>query len=131
MNIPTILIADDEDLTRKGVRDYLERRIECKILEAQNGEEALEYLRKNPCDVMVLDIRMPKKSGIHVIDEMKEMKKSVDTIVITGWDSDLVAEECVKRDVEIIPKPFSFDELYKRITQFLKKRGLLVLKKQG
>lgn len=130
MNIPTILIVDDEALTRNTLRDYLERRIECKILEAQNGEEALEYLRKNPCDVMVLDIRMPKKSGIHVLDEMKQMKKSVDTIVITGWDSDLVADECVKRKVEIIPKPFSFDELYKKITQFLKKRDLLVLKKQ-
>lgn len=130
MTIPIILIADDEAVTRENVRKYLERRIECKILEAQNGEEALKHLKENSCDVMVLDVRMPKKSGIHVLDEMKRMKQSVYTIVITGWDSDLVADECVKREVEIIPKPFSSDELYNKISQFLKKRGLLALKKQ-
>lgn len=75
MNIPTILIADDEALTRSTLRDYLERRIECEIFEAQNGEETLVYLRKKPCDVLVLDIRMPKKSGIHVLDELKQMGK--------------------------------------------------------
>ena len=127
---PIILIADDETLTRSTLRDYLQRRIDCEIIEAQNGEEALVYLRDNRCDVLVLDVRMPKKSGIHVLDELKQMGKKVDTIVITGWDSDLVAEECVKRDVEILPKPFSFDEIYKKISQFLKKRDLLILKKQ-
>jgi len=131
MIIPTILIADDEALTRKTLRDYLERRIECKILEAKDGEEALVYLRENPCDVMILDIRMPKKSGIHVLDELKKLGKKIDTIVITGWDSGLVAEECIKREVEIIPKPFSFDEIYEKISRFLKKRGLLILKKQS
>ena len=130
MIAPTILIADDEPDVRDNVRTYLERRIEAKVLEAKDGEEALACLRDNSCDLMILDIRMPKKSGIHVLDELKEMKKNVHTIVITAWDSDLVAEECVKRDVEVIPKPFLIDELYKKITQFLKKRNLLVLKNQ-
>lgn len=130
MNIPTILIADDEKLTRSTLRDYLERRIACKILEAENGEAALTCLRENNCDVMVLDVRMPKKSGIHVLDEMKQSGKSVYTIVITGWDSDIVAEECIKRDVEVLPKPFSFDEIYNKISQVLKKKDMLTLKKQ-
>jgi len=131
MKTPTILIADDEALTRSTLRDYLERRIECKIIEVANGEEATDYLKAKPCDVMILDIRMPKKSGIHVLDELKQMGKKVDTIVITGWDSDLVADECVKRDVEILPKPFSFEEIFKKISLSLKKRDLLVLKKQS
>lgn len=130
MNIPTILIADDEKLTRSTLRDYLERRIACKILEAENGEDALTCLKENNCDVMVLDVRMPKKSGIHVLDEMKQSGKSVYTIVITGWDSDIVAEECIKRDVEVLPKPFSFDEIYNKISQVLKKKDMLTLKKQ-
>lgn len=131
MNIPTILIADDEPLTREHVRNYIERRIDCKFLEAKDGEEAITCLKDNSCDIIILDIRMPKKSGIHVLDELKKMGKSAFTIVITGWDSDIVAEECVKRDVEILPKPFSFDELYEKITRQLKKRNLLVLKKDS
>lgn len=130
MNIPTILIADDEKLTRNTLRDFLERRIECKIIEAQDGEEALAHLKAGPCDVMVLDIRMPKKTGIHVLDELKQMGKKIETIVITGWDSDLVADECVKREVEVMPKPFSFDKVYNKICQFLKKQDMLILKKQ-
>jgi len=131
MNIPTILIADDEPTTRSTFRDYLNRRIEANILEAKDGEEALACLKDKPCDVMVLDIRMPKKSGIHVLDELKQMGKKVDTIVITGWDSDLVINECTKREAEIMTKPFSYDALYERITHFLKKRDMLILKKEA
>lgn len=68
MNIPTILIADDEPLTQEKVREFFERRIECKFLEAKDGEEAIACLRSNSCDAMILDIRMPKKSGIDVLD---------------------------------------------------------------
>lgn len=130
MKTPIILIADDEEFVRKNIRNYLQRRIECKILEAQNGEEAIKYLKKNPCDALILDIRMPKKSGLHVLDEMKLMRIKVDTIVITSWDSDLVTNECVRREVEIIPKPFRISELYNKLTRLLKKRSLLFLKKK-
>ena len=116
MNIPNILIADDEAETRNLIKGFLLTRIQCNIFEADNGETALESLKKNPCDVMILDIRMPKKSGMVVLDEMRGIVKNVDTIVITGWDSDLVAEECVKRNVEIIPKPVSLSELYEKIS---------------
>ena len=122
MNIPNILIADDEVETRNLIKGFLLTRIQCNIFEADNGETALESLKKNPCDVLILDIRMPKKSGMVVLDEMKGIVKNVDTIVITAWDSDLVAEECVKRNVDIIPKPISISELYEKISKLLKKR---------
>ena len=122
MNIPNILIADDEVETRNLIKGFLLTRIQCNIFEADNGETALESLKKNPCDVLILDIRMPKKSGMVVLDEMKGIVENVDTIVITAWDSDLVAEECVKRNVDIIPKPISISELFAKISKLLKKR---------
>jgi DNA-binding response OmpR family regulator len=131
MNIPKILIADDEALTLSTLRDYLNRRIEADILEAKDGEEVLSCLKDKPCDLMILDIHMPKKSGIQVLDELKQLGKGVHTIVITGWDSDLVINECMKRETEIITKPFSYDKLYERITEFLKKRDLLILRKDA
>ncbi len=126
MNIPNILIADDEAETRNMIKGFLLTRIQCNILEAEDGEKTLESLKKNPCDVMILDIRMPKKSGMVVLDEMKKIVKNVDTIVITAWDSDLVAEECVKRNVEIIPKPIAISELYEKISKLLKKRSQFI-----
>ena len=127
MNVPNILIVDDEGGTRDMIKGFLLSRVQCNIFEAENGEKAIESLKKNPCDVMILDIRMPKKSGMVVLDEMKEIAKNVDTIVITAWDSDLVAEECVKRNVEIIPKPIAISELYEKISKILKKRKQFIL----
>ena len=123
MNIPNILIVDDEAEARSTIKSFLFTHIQCNILEAENGDKALESLKNNTCDVMILDIRMPKKSGMAVLDEMKKITKNVDTIVTTAWDSELVAEECVKRNVEIIPKPISIAELYEKISKLLKKRN--------
>ena len=122
MNIPTILIVDDEIDARDTIKNFISERIKCKIIEASNGQEALKHLKTNDCDFMILDIRMPKKSGLHVLDEM-EKAKGVDTLVITAWDSNLVAEECATRGVECIPKPVVLGELYKKITKILKRRN--------
>jgi two-component system nitrogen regulation response regulator NtrX len=121
MKIPTILIADDEQDARGTIKNFLSERLKCEIIEASNGQEALKHLKAHDCDLMILDMRMPKKSGLHVLDEM-EKAKDVDTLVITAWDSDLVAEECASRGVECVPKPVALGELYKKITKILKKR---------
>ena len=84
MNIPNILIADDENEARDMIKKLLSDSVRCNIYEAENGDEALKILREKKCDVMILDIRMPKKSGIHVLDEMITAGKDVDTIVITA-----------------------------------------------
>ncbi|MFH1305870.1 MAG: response regulator [Candidatus Omnitrophota bacterium] len=126
MNIPDILIADDENEARDMIRKLLNDSIRCNIHEAENGDEALKILKKEKCDILILDIRMPKKSGMHVLDEMMAAGKNVDTLVITAWDSALVAEECAKRNVECMPKPVMFDELYAKITKLLKKRGQFI-----
>jgi DNA-binding NtrC family response regulator len=122
MKKPNILIADDESDARDTIKNFLSARLDCNIMEAENGEEALERLKSDGIDILILDIRMPKKSGIHVLDEMKDITTSVDAIVVTAWDSDLVAEECANRGVECIPKPLALNELYEKITKLLKKR---------
>jgi len=126
MNIPNILIADDEADTRSTIKDFLTERIQCNIFEAENGDKAIECLKANSCDIMILDIRMPKKSGMIVLDELTKLNKNVDTIVVTGWDSDLVAEECAKRNVECIPKPIPLAELYEKTSKLLKKRDQFI-----
>jgi len=126
MNIPNILIADDEREARDTIKGFLIERIKCNIFEAENGDKAIECLKNNPCDIMILDIRMPKKNGIAVLDELTKLNKGVDTIVVTGWDSDLVAEECAKRNVECIPKPIPLGELYEKTSKLLKKRNQFI-----
>ena len=122
MNIPTILIVDDEADQLANIKNYLELRIKCNFAEALNGEEAITYIQNNPCDMMILDIRMPRKSGIEVLDIAKDMP--IYKIVFTGWDSDQVFEACQNRGVdEYITKGSSLVELYDKVTKELKKRN--------
>ena len=126
MNTPNILIVDDDKETRGSLKGFLKSSLVCNVFEAENGEEALKNLTENPCDIMILDIRMPKKSGIRVLDEMEKIAKGVDIIVVTAWDSDLVAEECAKRNAECIPKPMDLDEFYNKVAKLLKKRDKFI-----
>ena len=128
MKTPNILIVDDESESRDTIKKFIIERIQCNIYEAADGEKALECLNKNACDIMVLDIRMPKKSGMDVLDEAQKITKNIDIIVATAWDSELVAEECAKRNVECLPKPLILTELYGKMVKLLKKRGQLALK---
>lgn len=121
MNIPTILIVDDEPDQLANIKSYLELRIKANFPEASNGEDAIKYIKNNPCDMMILDIRMPRKSGIEVLDVAKDMP--VYKIVFTGWDSDQVFEACKNRGIdEYITKGSSLVELYDKVTKELKRR---------
>lgn len=121
MSIPTILIVDDEPDQLANIKSYLELRIKSNFAEASNGEDAITYIKNNPCDMMILDIRMPRKSGIEVLDVAKDMP--IYKIVFTGWDSDQVFEACKNRGIdEYITKGGSLVELYDKVTKELKKR---------
>jgi response regulator RpfG family c-di-GMP phosphodiesterase len=122
VNIPTILIVDDERDQLDNIKNYLELRIKGNFPSAINGEDAIEYIKNNLCDMMILDIRMPKKSGIEVLDIAKDMPMY--KIVFTGWDSDQVFEACQSRGIdEYITKGSSLVELYDKVTKELKKRN--------
>jgi len=124
VNIPTILIVDDEPEQIANIKNYLELRIKCNFAEALNGEDAIKYIQDKPCDMMILDIRMPQKSGIEVLDIAKDMPMY--KMVFTGWDSDQVFAACKARGVdEYITKGSSLKELYDKVTKELKNRKQL------
>ncbi len=127
MDIPNILIVDDEFETRNTLRMFLSGRIECNVYEAENGSEALDILKSVRCDVMILDVRMPKKNGISVLDEMNDIPEdNVDTILITAWNSAIVEVECEKRNVECVQKPVVLSQLFKKVATKLKERGKFI-----
>lgn len=80
----TILIADDHDIIREGIKSVLVLRPEYKVCaEASNGEEALELVTKFKPDVLLLDISMPKASGLDVIERIKRVSSKTKVIIIT------------------------------------------------
>lgn len=85
-----VLLAEDEALVRSGIRGLLALTPDIRVsTEAADGEEALALVRRSPPDVALLDIRMPRRSGIEVLETLKEEGAVLPpTILLTTFDDD-------------------------------------------
>lgn len=103
-----VLIVEDEKIIRQGIKAMVKRSgvpIE-EVLECNNGEAALEILKKQEIDVMFTDIRMPKMDGIELVKHMQELPCRPLTVVISGYDDFSYAVEMLRTGVkEYMLKP--------------------------
>ena len=86
----TVLIADDHPLVREGLAAIFKSQKDIKVVaEATNGEEALELCNRHLPDVLLLDLRMPKKDGLQVMAELLARKATKPRIIVmTTYESD-------------------------------------------
>lgn len=115
-----ILIVDDEILIRDVIKEYciLENY---QVIEAENGIDAIEKIKNNDIDLMVLDIMMPKLDGFSAFKEIKKIK-NVPTIVLSARTEEF--DKLSGFDLGIddyLTKPFSPKELMARIKAILKR----------
>jgi DNA-binding NtrC family response regulator len=132
--MPKILIVDDERAIRRTLKEILEYE-KYDIEEAEDGEIGLEKIEKNNYDVIILDIKMPKKDGIEVLTEMQQ--KGIDTpvIVLSGHGNIETAVEAVKKGAfDYIPKPPDLNRLLITVRNAMDKVSLVtetkILKKK-
>jgi putative nucleotidyltransferase with HDIG domain len=119
-----ILIVDDEELIRRPLRKMLIKEgYSCK--EAGNAEEALEILRSNPAELIILDIKMPGKSGTELLPEIIESYPETAVIMATAVTETDTIIQCMKEGAQdYIPKPFDLDEVMLSVDRALHVRGL-------
>ncbi|MCM8789411.1 MAG: response regulator transcription factor [Candidatus Omnitrophica bacterium] len=80
----TIIIADDHDIIREGIKSVLKPHTQYQVLaEAKDGEDALEKVRELKPDILLLDITMPKVSGLDIIERLKRSSAKTKIIVIS------------------------------------------------
>ncbi|MCI9616675.1 MAG: response regulator transcription factor [Eubacterium sp.] len=116
-----ILVVDDEDRMRKLVKDFLTRK-QYKVIEAENGEEAIDlFVEHNDFDLIILDVMMPKMDGWEVCREIRKVSK-VPIIMLTakGEESDELLGFELGVD-EYISKPFSPRILVARVDALLRR----------
>lgn len=122
--VPLILVADDDPDMLALVTRHL-RGMKCKIVEACDGEAALELARKELPDLMILDVMMPGRSGWEVCKAVREDDALSDTavIVLTGIGEQLnsMTSPLYGADASI-DKPFEFPELDFKIRKVLSDR---------
>lgn len=84
-----IILADDHHIVRSGIRQLLEGEDDLQVLaEAGDGEEAQALIEKHKPDVAVLDIQMPKSSGIEVTRWVRAHFPEVGVLILTAYDDD-------------------------------------------
>ena len=92
-----VLIVEDQTLVRRGVRSLLELAGDIEVVaEAADGEEAIVAIRQTRPDVVLLDVRMPRKSGLDVLRELQASSELPPTILLTTFDDDEVLLEGMK-----------------------------------
>jgi DNA-binding NarL/FixJ family response regulator len=84
-----VLLADDHHMVRAGIRELLEGAGDVQVIaEAGDGEEAQALIEKHKPDVAVLDIQMPKASGIEVTRWVRVHLPQVGVLILTAYDDD-------------------------------------------
>jgi len=84
-----VLLADDHAVVRTGIRQFLEQAEDIEVVsEAENGEMAKEMIQEQVPDVAVLDIQMPKASGIDVTRWVRTNHSNVGVLILTAYDDD-------------------------------------------
>ena len=106
-----ILIVDDEESMRDGCRQVLAPE-GFVLKEASSGVEALEAIRRESFDLVVLDLKMPRVDGLEILRCMREESPATAAVVITGYPSVESAVEAMKLGAaDFLPKPFTPDVL--------------------
>ncbi len=116
-----ILLVDDEI----NFLDVLTKRMArrgFKVTTANNGDEAIQALRNDDFDIVVLDLKMEGMDGIEVLKIFKKMVPDLPVIMLTGHGSQIAADEGIKYGVsDYLSKPYDFERLIKKIYSTLNK----------
>lgn len=118
-----ILIAEDEKTLNATLKKRLEEQ-SYSVDACLDGQEALDYLDSAEYDVVLLDIMMPKKSGLEVLRALRKKGRQTPVLLLTAKDSieDRVDGLDAGAD-DYLVKPFAFEELMARIRVMLRKKS--------
>jgi DNA-binding NarL/FixJ family response regulator len=92
-----VCLVEDQTLVREGIQSLLHLTEDIRVVAtASDGEEASEIIEAAKPDVVLLDVRIPKKNGLEVLRELQQFKSPPATIILTTFDDDQVVLEGIK-----------------------------------
>jgi len=119
-----ILVVDDDRSIREILAKHLIER-GYKVIEAEDGVQAIKILQSESFDVIITDIKMPRVNGIEVLRYAKENSPDTEVIMMTAYGEMQVAIDAMKmKAYDFLLKPFSFEEICIRVEHAIEKRKL-------
>ena len=121
-NIRTILIVDDEMEVLKLLKDIFESR-NWRVFITPTGNSAIPMLEKEKIDIVLLDIRLPDKSGIEVLQDLRPKFPDVPVVMLTayGYDETLVEKTIGVGASGYVSKTVSTEELLMAVNNAMRK----------
>ena len=115
-----ILVVDDDAIVIKSCKRILEAE-GFEVSSAPAADNALEAMKTSDFDLMLIDVKMPKRDGMYLMREIKKNWPEIPTIIMSGYPTPETIAEVLRLGATLfIPKPFRPDELVKSIRQALK-----------
>lgn len=113
---PLIMIVDDAAFMRRVIKQALSQGGYDRFVEADNGEKALAAYRENRPALVLLDITMPKRSGVEVLDDILNEDPEAKVIMCSAVGQEMVIAQAIARGArDFIVKPFKKEELLKMV----------------
>ncbi len=115
-----LLIADDEDVIRNGIAKYVQLHTDRfdKIYLASNGQEAIETIFRDKPDIMLLDVQMPLKDGIEVMQEAKRAGIMPCTLILSGYDEFRYCQQAIRYGArDYLLKPIRSSDILQKINE--------------
>jgi DNA-binding NtrC family response regulator len=115
-----ILVVDDDAIVIKSCKRILEEE-GFEVSTVPSADNALEEIKRSDFDLLLIDVKMPKRDGMYLMREIKKDWPEIPTIIMSGYPTPETIAEVLRLGATLfIPKPFRPDELVKSVRQVLK-----------
>ncbi|RLB04704.1 MAG: sigma-54-dependent Fis family transcriptional regulator, partial [Deltaproteobacteria bacterium] len=119
-----ILVVDDEEIVRGSLIDWL-REDGYQVEAAEDGFKALEKIKREPWDIALVDLKMPKMDGLELMEKIKEVRPEVQVVMITAYATVHTAVQAMKIGAyDYLVKPFNPEEISMLIKRLIESQEL-------
>jgi two-component system response regulator HydG len=121
---PRILVVEDDAENRAAMVKVIESA-EYKVLQTDNGQQAVDILNEEDIDILVTDLRLPVMDGVELLKRAKALEQDVEVIMITGHGTVEIAVEAIKEGAyDFITKPIKKAQLLRAVEKAAEKQYL-------
>jgi two-component system chemotaxis response regulator CheY len=112
------MVVEDDDALRR-LFSFVLTHSGYDVIEAEDGQEALEKFAEHPCHLIVTDMYMPRMRGTELIDELRTQDSEVYIIMVTAHGTPDMQKEALRRGANaFLAKPFDLEKLEARIAAY-------------
>ena len=117
-----VLLVEDDPWIRDSLRRFFANE-NCALMAVETGEDALEIIKDNDCDIVITDYRLPGMDGLEFLKKAQAINNRFKKILVTAYMTEAVLSEAFRLGVhEFIEKPFSTEDVEEALARVLEKK---------